>query len=190
MLQRGGGGKANKFYVLPKRTSFRIELIFVPWQSNAMQILQAHNLAMPATINYFLFIGAMLSAIASALHVGCIIFGAPWYRFFGAGEKMARLAEAGSAFPTLVTAVIAAVLLICSAYALSGAGVLPRLPFLRVVLCAFTLVYLLRGFLFFAFIPLFPGNSLTFWFCSGAICAVIGLTHLIGIYQKWPFVLT
>ncbi|MGQ4584278.1 hypothetical protein [Lysobacter sp. F60174L2] len=37
----------------------------------------------------------MLNAIAALLHVGCIIFGASWYRFFGAGERMAQLASAG-----------------------------------------------------------------------------------------------
>jgi len=40
--------------------------------------------------NTFLMIGAALSGLAALLHVGCILFGAPWYRFFGAGEKMAR----------------------------------------------------------------------------------------------------
>ena len=30
------------------------------------------------------------------VHVGCIVFGAPWYRFFGAGEKMAQMADAGN----------------------------------------------------------------------------------------------
>jgi len=141
---------------------------------------------MQANHNYFLLAGASLSALASALHIGCIIFGASWYRFFGAGEKMARLAESGSSYPARVTAIVATVLLIWSAYALSGAGVIPKLPLLRVILCAITLVYLLRGFMFFALMPLFPGNSLAFWLWSGAICAVIGVVHLMGIRQAWP----
>jgi hypothetical protein len=135
--------------------------------------------------NPFLITGAVLSALAAALHLGCIYFGASWYRFFGAGEKMAQLAEAGSSHPTKITLTITAVLLTWSAYALSGAGVLPRLPLLRPALCAITAVYLLRGFAFYPLMKVMPGNSLSFWLWSAAICAVFGIVHLIGLKQAW-----
>jgi hypothetical protein len=141
---------------------------------------------MPAEPNYFLIAGGAMSAVAAALHLGCILFGASWYRFLGAGEKMARLAEAGSSYPARVTLVITAMLLVWSAYALSGAGVIPRLPLLRTILCAIAAVYLFRGFVFYPLMPLFPGNSTTFWLVSGAICAAIGVVHAIGITQAWP----
>lgn len=127
-----------------------------------------------------------MSAVAAALHLGCILFGATWYRFFGAGERMARLAEAGSSHPTRVTLVITAILLVWSAYALSGAGVIPRLPLLRTILCAIAAVYLVRGFLFYPLMPRFPGNSMTFWLVSSTICAAIGVLHAVGIKQAWP----
>src|SRR5512143_1412281 len=95
--------------------------------------------------NGFLIAGAALSALAAALHVGCIVFGAPWYRFFGAGERMAQLAVAGSWYPAVVTAAIALMLGTWSLYALSAAGVGPDLPFVRPVLCLITAIYLLRG---------------------------------------------
>ena len=140
---------------------------------------------MPASQNYFLVAGGLLSTMAAALHLGCILFGAPWYRFFGAGEKMVRLVEAGSPYPTRVTLVIAAILLTWSVYAFSGAGVIPQLPFLRIALCAVTLVYLVRGFAFFPLMRLIPGNSLAFWLWSSAICAGIGFVHLVGTRQSW-----
>lgn len=136
-------------------------------------------------VNYYLIAGGALSAIAALAHIGCIFFGASWYRFFGAGEKMVQLVEAGSSRPARVTLLVAAVLLGWSAYALSGAGVIPRLPFLRTILCAITAVYLLRGLLFFLLMPYFPGNSLTFWLWSAAICLGIGLLHLAGAIQAW-----
>ena len=86
---------------------------------------------MDDTRNLFLVIGASMSAVAALLHVGCIIFGASWYRFFGAGERMAQMASAGSWYPAIVTSFIAAMLFTWSLYALSGAGVIPRLPLLR-----------------------------------------------------------
>ena len=136
--------------------------------------------------NYFLIAGAMMSAAAGLLHLGCIVFGVTWYRFFGASEKMVRLVEAASAYPAKVTLFIAAVLFVWSAYALSGAGVIPPLPLLRTILCAIAAVYLLRGFAFFAIMRLFPSNSLTFWLWSAGICAVIGIVHALGIKQAWP----
>ena len=74
--------------------------------------------------NSCLIAGAASSAIAALLHLGCIVFGPSWYRFFGAGERMARLAAAGHIVPALVTVGIAAVLIVWSLYALSGAGVI------------------------------------------------------------------
>ncbi|MES3024628.1 MAG: hypothetical protein V4857_23915 [Pseudomonadota bacterium] len=140
---------------------------------------------MHAQANPFLIAGAALSAIGAAMHLGCIFFGASWYRFFGAGEKMAQMAEAGSAYPAKVTLMVTLVLLSWSAYALSGAGLLPRLPLLRPALCAITAVYLLRGFAFYPLMKIIPGNSLTFWLWSAGICAVFGVVHLIGLKQAW-----
>ncbi|WP_353615513.1 hypothetical protein [Colwellia sp. PAMC 21821] len=44
-------------------------------------------------MNVMLVIAGFLSALAAAIHLGCIFFGASWYRFFGAGEHMAIMAE-------------------------------------------------------------------------------------------------
>ena len=140
---------------------------------------------MPETRNPMLMCAGVLNALAALLHLGCIVFGAPWYRFLGAGEQMARLAEAGSPYPTRMALGIAGILAVWSAYAFSGAGVLPRLPLLRTALCAITFVYLARAVAFPAIMPMFPGNSLAFWLTSSAICAVFGLVHLIGLRKAW-----
>jgi len=135
------------------------------------------------TRNAFLIAGATLSALAAALHVGCIVFGAPWYRFFGAGERMAQMAIAGSWYPTVVTAAIAFVLGAWSLYALSGAAVIRALPLLRTVLCVITAIYLLRGLVVFPLAVL--GKSTPFWWWSSMICLLIGAVHLIGLSQVW-----
>lgn len=140
---------------------------------------------MESTRNRFLIVGAMLSALAALLHLGCIAFGAPWYRFLGAGEQMAGMDLAGHWYPTVATLVISGVLLTWSAFALSGAGVIRRLPLTRAALCAITGVYLLRGVAFTPLMAYFPGNSTTFWFWSSTICLVFGLVHLIGLRQVW-----
>ncbi len=74
-------------------------------------------------MNVFLIVAGTLSAVAAILHLGCIYFGASWYRFFGAGEQMALLSEQGSIQPTLITSVIVLVLSIWSMYAFPPGGV-------------------------------------------------------------------
>ena len=43
---------------------------------------------MEVYMNIWLIIAGALSALAAVLHLGCIYFGATWYRFFGAGEQI------------------------------------------------------------------------------------------------------
>lgn len=138
-------------------------------------------------IHPYLVLGALFSAVAAVLHLACIAFGAPWYRFFGAGEGMARLADAGSPKPAIITLGIASVLFTWSLYALSGAGVIGRLPFARWVLCAITAVYLLRGVAGLGLAMFAPGErSVAFWWWSSAICLAIGVAYLLGTRQAWP----
>lgn len=127
----------------------------------------------------------MLSAIAALLHI-CVIFGGPaWYRFFGAGERMAASAEAGHLYPVAVTLVIAGMLGVWAAYALAGAGVLQPLPLQALVLPAITAVYLLRGLVAVA-MWLFDRRRLNaFWMWSSLVCFVYGVVHLVGLVQVW-----
>jgi hypothetical protein len=135
--------------------------------------------------NKFLIAAAICTALAALAHIGCIIFGADWYRFFGAGEQMAQMAEAGHWYPAVVTAVIVIFLAIWSLYALSAAGIIRRLPLLRLALCLIASIFLIRGISFVMLMPMFPENSLTFWLVSSGICLMIGILYAVGTYQQW-----
>lgn len=134
--------------------------------------------------NLVLIVGAVLSLLAAALHVGAIIVGPAGYRFFGAGERFVRAVEAGKVFPAVVTSCIALVLLVWALYALSGAMVIDRLPLLRPALVGITLVYLARG-LIGPFLLLNTGRSLSFIVISSLICTGVGLVHCVGLVQMW-----
>lgn len=136
--------------------------------------------------NPALIIAGWLSVAASLLHIGCIIGGPEWYRFFGAGEAMATMAEQGSMTPTLLTLGIAAVLAIWAAYAFSGAGLLPRLPLLRTGLVVISAIYLLRGL---ALIPARVINGadvMPFILWSSLIVLVYGIAYAVGTWTAWP----
>lgn len=135
--------------------------------------------------NIPLIIGAVLSAIAALLHL-CVIVGGPaWYRFFGAGERMASGAAAGHWYPPVVTLLIVGVLATWAAYALSGAGVIQPLPLLAFVLPAITAVYLLRGLVVVALFVFDRRRLSAFWVWSSLVCLVFGVVHLVGLVQVW-----
>jgi len=136
-------------------------------------------------VNPALVVAGCLSASAALLHLAIIVKGPAWYRFFGAGERMARAAEQGRWKPALVTAGIATVLAAWSACAFSGAGVLPPTPWLRPALCAITLVYLLRGLVLVPALVRPRARATPFWIWSSSTCLVFAAAHLVGLVQRW-----
>ena len=136
--------------------------------------------------NPFLIVGGVLSATASLLHLAVIAGGPSWYRFFGAGEGMARMAERGSLTPTLVTIGIATVLAVWAAYAFSGAGLIARLPLMRTALVLISAVYLLRGLVVLPAFVLNPGGVMPFMIWSSLIVLVYGVCYAVGTWIAWP----
>lgn len=135
--------------------------------------------------NKFLLVAALFCVLAALAHAGCIVFGADWYRFFGAGEQMAQMAEQGLWYPTIVTSGIVVILLIWAFYGLSGSGAIKPLPLTRLALVVIAGIFFLRGVSFVGLMPMFPENSLTFWFVSSGICLFIGGLFAVGIFQQW-----
>lgn len=132
-----------------------------------------------------LIAAAVGDAIAAALHLAVIAGGPDWYRFFGAGEGMARMAERGLLEPHLYTIGITAILAVWSAYALAGAGVIRRLPLTRVALVAISAVCLIRGLGVFVSLPTRVGAPPGFWMWSSLIVLVLGLLHAAGTWRAW-----
>ena len=116
-----------------------------------------------------------------------IIGGAEWYRFFGAGERMARLALRGSSYPAVVTATIAVILGLWAAYGLSAAGLIRRLPLLRPALLVIAAVYLTRGLLGVPVVLILTGpyidelkGRLPFMIVSSLVCIALGACYAAG----------
>ena len=134
----------------------------------------------------WLVVGGVLSAIAALAHLAVIAGGPDWYRFFGAGEGMARAAARGELRPALITIGISAILFVWAAYAFSGAGVIPRLPLLRTALVAISAVYLLRALAPVALLLFRPGLMSPFVWWSSGIVLVYGLAYAVGTWRAWP----
>ena len=135
--------------------------------------------------NGWLVIGGYLSLLAALLHLAVIAGGPDWYRFFGAGEGMARMAEQGMWQPALMTVGIASILAIWAAYAFAGAGRLPTLPLMRTALILISLIYLARGLLIIP-IVIEPPARTAFNIWSSLIVLVYGLCYAVGTWTAWP----
>ena len=128
--------------------------------------------------------GGVLSAVASLAHLGCIVQGPAWYRVFGAPEPLIQGVENGD--PTLhwMTAGIAAILAIWSAYAFAGAGLIRRLPLMRTALVAISAIYLARGLLIVPVASQPDPRPFDIW--SSLIVLLFGLVYAIGTARAWP----
>ncbi len=142
------------------------------------------NIKSGNTVNKYLLVGAALSALAGLLHIGIIIKGETWYRFFGAGEELATLATQGSLIPTLITGGIALVLFMWALYALAAARG-DYLPLMRPALITISGVYLLRGLAVIPVLIFSPTMADAFLLISSVICTFYGAIHTLGTIQYW-----
>lgn len=136
-----------------------------------------------------LLLAGGLSVGVALLHVAVVFAGAPAYRYFGAGERMAFLCERGAPGPALLTIALALLFASWGAYGFSGAGLLPPLPWLRAGLVTIGATYTLRG------LVLLPQIVLTLRGAEGApagrhlvfslVSLAIGTTYLLGTWRGW-----
>ncbi len=145
----------------------------------------------PQDVNAFMLLAAVLSGIAALLHVLIIFGGASWYRFFGAGEAMAQMSEAGHWWPTAVTSAIALVLGMWALYAASASGwgaahaLHLALPWPKLVLSVITAIYVLRGLALLPLLLMAPQQVTPFLVWSSVVCLGYGWVHGIGLRQVW-----
>ncbi len=124
---------------------------------------------------------AGLDFVAAALHAGIVIGGPAWYRFFGAGERMAQMAERRHPWPTVVTLAIASGLCVFGAYAMAAGGHFPALPLPREALMAITAIYAVRAVVPLLLSPVMASMRTRFMIVSSLICAVFALAHGMAV---------
>ena len=129
---------------------------------------------MPTLYRHASHTAAALTLCMALLHYLCILWGADGFRFMGAGEAIAKMAENGHWYPTFISTAVGTALLIPTCYALAAARGKPRLPWHRQTMLATSIVFLLRGLAFPLLKPMFPENSDTFWWITSAICLLLG----------------
>lgn len=130
-------------------------------------------------------IGGTLNIAIAVLHLVIIGVGAPAYRYFGAGERMAAWAQAGSFVPAAITFGLALLFAVFGLYAFSAANAFRRLPFLIPTLLCIGGIYALRGMLVVPAVlhpsPERPVERLVF----SLVALVVGGLYLVGTRMVW-----
>lgn len=131
---------------------------------------------------------AGLGNVAAALvHFVGYAMGPEAIAFLGAPPYIVQSMEEGTSEALITVSAIAAVLAVFAAYAFSGAGLLPRLPFLRVVLSFVALIFILRGLVIFIqiqgadFSKLFDVVHLGL----SVVVLILGILYAIGAWRLW-----
>lgn len=134
-----------------------------------------------------LLVAAGCSLAVALLHAVVPLVGPAAYRFIG-GFSQARAVESGAAVRlALITYSVALLFAIWALYAFSGAGVLRRLPLLRLGLLVIGGIHTLRG------LRLIPETVASLqgtrvpqrflWF--SAVSLAIGASYLVGTMRSW-----
>lgn len=133
--------------------------------------------------NRLLFLAGMGSFFVAFLHIIIMYVGAPAYRYFGAGEEMASLAESGSLQPVIITTAITVLFMLFALYAFSGMNLIFRLPFVKQVLLLVGVLFTLRGAAAAFFVYLLVSTGSGEWIKDivfSLVALSIGLMYLIG----------
>jgi len=132
-----------------------------------------------------LLVAAGCSAAVALLHVGILLMGPPWYRWFGAPSLADQIEKGSALVPTAMTLVVAAVFVVWAAYGLSGAGVIRRLPLLRVGLYVIAAIYVLRGLQVVLEVPAAVQGRVPARFAVfSAFAAFAGVAYLVGTIRS------
>lgn len=125
---------------------------------------------------------ALMAVVTALAHMSCIFLGASCYKAQLAPPLIVRSAVEGTLVAPIGTILVSSLFLACALFAISGAGMIRRLPLTRIALMTISIVCLVRGL---ATIPLFlyaPALTSTFDIVAGGIWFVVGCLYLYGFY--------
>ena len=128
----------------------------------------------------FLVITAV-SFIANAIaHLSCLYFGPECYAVQLAPTELVESAKNGTYLAPLLNIIGSTIFIVIGLYALSGAGVMRKLPLLKIAIYSVSLLSIVRGILPLQKILRDPGSFSDAHFYYGIGWLVTGLLFLIG----------
>ena len=94
-----------------------------------------------------LVVAGIIATSTAVAHLSCIYLGPQCYSIQMAPQVVIESAQAGTLLAPLGTIVVATIFLLFAAYAFSAAGLVRKLPFLKVVVNVIGILCIVRGIL-------------------------------------------
>ncbi len=132
-----------------------------------------------------LVLAALISIATAIAHLSCIFIGPACFEAQMAPPEIVESAVKGTMLAPITTLIISGLFVCCSIFALSGAGLIKRLPYVSTVLALIAVLCMLRGIGTVPLSFLFPEMVSTFSILAGFIWFLSGLLFGYGyIYVR------
>ena len=132
----------------------------------------------------WIYLAAAIASLGSAIHVGAIFGGADWFAFFNAPPLVVESARTGTLLAPLSAAAIAGLMALCAVYACSAAGLIRRLPLLRLMLAGMAGVCLLRALILPPLAITHPELRNVFEIVAAIVWGLAGVGFAIGFRYR------
>ncbi len=129
---------------------------------------------------YLLSLTAFVAFATALMHMSCIVLGPECYAWQMAPPQIVESAQEGTLLAPLGTTFVSAIFALWGLYALSAAGVIRRLPLLKLGIYAISALCMLRGILGIQLWLRHPELVATYSFVSNWVWFVTGLLFFLG----------
>lgn len=143
------------------------------------------ELALSFSVQSKLLISAGVIASASAIwHLLCIFGGPSWFAFARAPQQVIESAQQGTMFAPISTVIVASLMVACTIFAFSAAGLIRKVPLLKSALITIATLCILRGLIA---IPTFATpTGLDIWqIVASAVWFYVGICFLAGSIEQY-----
>jgi len=127
-----------------------------------------------------LVLAATIAILTALAHLSCIVLGPACYKAQMAPPEIVQSAVDGTLLAPVGTSVIAMIFVLCGLYALSAAGLIRRLPLLKLGVYSIAGLCVVRGIATLPLSFMFPEMVSTFSIVAGAVWFITGLLFFFG----------
>ncbi len=127
-----------------------------------------------------ILLAAAIALVGVAIHLAAIVGGPSWYAYFNAPPSVVASARAGTWLAPVSAAIIALLMGLCAAYALSAAAVIGVLPLRRTMLAGMAFVCIARSLILIPFALKHPQLFNLFEVVAAIVWATAGMGFWVG----------
>ncbi|MGI0119618.1 hypothetical protein [Zooshikella sp. RANM57] len=127
-----------------------------------------------------LVIAAIITISTAVAHMSCIFLGPSCYSAQMAPQVVIQSAIDGTLIAPITTVFISILFITCGVFALSGAGILKKLPLLKLALASIATLCLLRGISTLPLSLLYPDKVSMFSISAGIVWFITGGLFMYG----------